>query len=187
MGKLWNMILKYGEPLGLKPAGLACRDSTRIEAGLPLYGQELAGPLGISPVEAGFPGYVKYHKPYFIGREAMLGKEKSRQREIIRFHCTQKRSRRPSQGDPVVNGKGEQIGEVTSCSIGTEGCLVGLALIQKDQAEVGKALTVHSLRGQSIQKNFQDKSRISTQIEIEIIPRFPEKAGPLPPWLLAGD
>ena len=187
MGKLWNSILKYGEAFGLKPAGLACRDSTRIEAGLPLYGQELAGPLGISPMEAGFPGYVKYHKPYFIGREAMLGKESSLHREVIRFRCTQKRSRRPSHGDPVVNGKEERIGEVTSCSVGVDGCLVGLALIQKEEIEAGKLLTVQSLRGQSLQDNIQDKARVSTTIEIEIIPRFPEKTEPLPPWLLAGD
>jgi glycine hydroxymethyltransferase len=187
MEKLWNLILKFGEPFGVKPAGLACRDSTRIEAGLPLYGQELAGPLEISPVEAGFPGYVKYHKPYFIGREALLMKERSPQREIIRFRCTQKRSRRPSHGDPVVNGGGEEIGEVTSCSVGTEGCLVGLALIQKDQVEFGKLLTVLSLRGKSLQESLQDNKRVSTQIEIEIIPRFPEKEGLLPPWLLAAD
>jgi glycine hydroxymethyltransferase len=187
MKKLWNLILEYGEPFGVKPAGLACRDSTRIEAGLPLYGQELAGPLGISPVEAGFPGYVKYHKPYFIGRGALLMKEKTRQREIIRFRCTQKRSRRPNQGDPVVNGSGEEIGEITSCSIGTDGCLVGLALIQKDQVELGKQLTVLSLRGKSLQESLQDNKKVSTQIGIEIIPRFPEKEGLLPPWLLAGD
>jgi len=32
-----------------------------------LYGHELAGPFGINPIEAGFSGYVKLHKPFFIG------------------------------------------------------------------------------------------------------------------------
>jgi glycine hydroxymethyltransferase len=138
-------------------------------------------------VEAGFPGYVKYHKPFFIGRDALLMKENSSLREIIRFRCTQKRSRKPNQGDPVVNGKGEEIGKVTSCSIGTEGSLVGLALLNEDQVEPGQQLSVLSLRGKSLQDSLKDNKKVSTQIEITVLPRFPEKAGLLPPWLLAGD
>ena len=48
-----------GRPFGLKPIGLAARDSLRIEAGLPLYGHELAGPLDLNPADAGFAPYVK--------------------------------------------------------------------------------------------------------------------------------
>ena len=187
MEKLWKAILKAGKPFGLKPAGLACRDSTRIEAGLPLYGSELAGPMDISPVEAGFPGYVKYHKPFFIGRDMLLKKEKDRQRELIRFRCTQKRSRKPDQGDPVVNPQGEEIGQITSCSVGEEGCLVGLAILNKNWADPGTALQVLSLRGKSLQEGLGENAKISTQIDITVLERFPEKTGQLPPWLLGGD
>jgi glycine hydroxymethyltransferase len=187
MEKLWKAILEAGKPFGIKPAGLACRDSTRIEAGLPLYGSELAGPMDISPVEAGFPGYVKYHKPFFIGRDILLKKEKERQRELIRFRCTQKRSRKPDQGDPVVNPQGEEIGQITSCSVGEEGCLVGLAILDKNWGVPGSALQVLSLRGKSLQEGLGEKAKVSTQIDITVLERFPEKTGQLPPWLLGGD
>jgi glycine hydroxymethyltransferase len=185
--KLWKSILKVGEDFGVKPAGLGCRDSTRIEAGLPLYGSELAGPLDISPIEAGFPGYVKYHKPFFVGREALLQKENGRQREIVRFRCTQKRSRKPNQGDEIVNQEGKKIGQVTSCSVGSEGCLIGLGLLEQLGTEPGIELKVVSQRGQRLQQNVGSDRKISTEIEITVLPRFPEKGTQLPSWMLSGD
>ncbi|MCP4516290.1 MAG: hypothetical protein GY824_13805, partial [Delftia sp.] len=103
----WNMLLAKGAPYGLKPCGLAARDSTRTEAGLPLYGHELAGALDVSPAEAGFPGYVKYHKPFFIGRDALLARDARRVRELVRWRMNQKGVRRPNTGDPVVNKRGQ--------------------------------------------------------------------------------
>ncbi|MCJ7717078.1 MAG: glycine cleavage system aminomethyltransferase GcvT, partial [Anaerolineales bacterium] len=175
MDKLWTTILEKGEPYGIKPAGLACRDSTRIEAGLPLYGQELAGPLSISPVEAGFPGYVKYHKPFFIGRDVLLSKEGNRSREIIRFRCNQKRCRRPNTGDPVVDERGVEIGKVTSCSLDEEGYLVGLALVDKRCTIPGIPLVVFPLHGKSLQEGIIQDNKIALAIDITIIPRFPVK------------
>jgi glycine hydroxymethyltransferase len=187
MGTLWRAILEVGGPLGVKPAGLACRDSTRIEAGLPLYGQELAGPLSVSPVEAGFPGYVKYHKPFFIGRNALLAKEKDRDRELIRFRCNQKRTRRPNLLDPVVDDHGIEVGQVTSCSLDVNGYLVGLALVQKRCCQEDYSLRVFPLQGKTLQEGLLTKNKVTLPVEVTVLSRFPEKEGQKPRWMTGED
>ncbi|WP_416201755.1 aminomethyltransferase family protein, partial [Thermanaerothrix sp.] len=111
---LWNALLKAGEPMGLKPCGLGARDSLRTEAGLPLYGHELAGPFNLGVGEAGFASFVKTYKPWFIGREAFLAREKQRQTVVVRFRFTEKGVRMAHLGDPVLDRKGRTIGFVTS-------------------------------------------------------------------------
>ena len=93
--KFWESLLKAGEIYGLKPCGLAARDSTRTEAGLPLYGHELAGPMALSPADAGFGSYVKTWKPFFIGRGSYISQENARNRSIVRFRMNEKGVRRP--------------------------------------------------------------------------------------------
>ena len=187
MEKLWNNIMNTGEPYGIKPAGLACRDSTRIEAGLPLYGQELAGPLSISPVEAGFPGYIKYHKPFFIGRDALLAQEGKQSREIIRFRCNQKRCRKPNTGDPVVDERGVEIGKVTSCSLDEEGYLVGLALVDKRCKIPGIPLSVFPVHGKSLKEGIYLENKVALPIDITGITRFPVKEDKMPAWMIGED
>lgn len=68
--KVWSAILEAGEPHGVKPIGLAARDSLRFEPCLPLYGHELSP--DISPLEAGLGFAVKTGKGDFIGRDALL-------------------------------------------------------------------------------------------------------------------
>ncbi len=187
MNTLWEGILEAGEEFGVKPAGLGCRDSTRIEAGLPLYGHELAGPFEISPVEAGFPGYVKYHKPFFIGRSALLSREESRERAVIRFRCDQKRTRRPNMGDPVVDERGLEIGKVSSCSVDVEGYMVGLAIVDKRFTEPEMKLAVFPLRGKSLEEALLQRNRVAMPVEITVLTRFPEKEGKMPSWMSGED
>jgi glycine hydroxymethyltransferase len=180
---LWNAMLEAGESLGVKPCGLACRDSTRIEAGLPLYGHELAGPFHISPIEAGFPGYVKYHKPFFVGRSALLAQEDSRERALIRFRVDEKGTRRPDTGDPVVDRRGREIGNVTSCSIDVEGFLVGLAIVNKRYNVPGTPIAIFPLRGKSLDEALMRGRRVALPIGATVLTRFPEAEGARPPWM----
>ncbi len=139
---LWHALLAAGAAFGLQPVGLAARDSLRIEAGLPLYGHELAGPLDLNPADAGFAPYVKLYKPFFIGKAAFMAHERTRQARLIRFRLDEEHARMPSQGDVIVNRKGRVVGSVTSCSIDTDGRLTGLGYVQdqvcQDRHPVGR-------------------------------------------------
>jgi aminomethyltransferase len=66
---LWDALLAAGEPHGLVPAGLAARDTLRLEAGMPLYGHELS--LDIVPGQAGLGRVVGAGKPDFVGRDGL--------------------------------------------------------------------------------------------------------------------
>lgn len=140
--KLWRLLLEAGAPYGLKPAGLGARDSTRTEAGLPLYGHELGGEHDISPIGAGYGAFVKWHKPYFIGREALRAREAERDMEVIRFQVLDEKGRPIREGNPVTLARsGRCIGYVTSAAA-LEGREVGLAYVERRYTDVGTELAV---------------------------------------------
>ncbi len=72
---IWNELLEKGKDEGIVPCGLGCRDTLRLEAGMPLYGNELSD--SITPLEAGLSFTVKMNKENFIGKEAILNKGES--------------------------------------------------------------------------------------------------------------
>ena len=133
----------------MQPTGLAARDSTRTEAGLPLYGHELEGHFGISPAGARFAAYVKLHKPFFIGRKPYLEAEKGRTMEVARFRMNDRGVRMPKTGDPVVNKKGQAIGWVTSAAVDVDGIILGLAYVGSRYAKPGDEIGIFNLPGRS--------------------------------------
>ncbi|MEJ2736503.1 MAG: glycine cleavage system aminomethyltransferase GcvT, partial [Anaerolineae bacterium] len=175
----WETVLAAGEPFGLKPCGLAARDSTRTEAGLPLYGHELAGPFDISPMGAGFGSYVKLHKPYFVGRKAFMEEEKTRKMEIARFRMNERGVRMPKTGDPVVNRRGRAIGWVTSAAVDVDGWILGLAYIEsryhREDDEIGLfSLPARPVVERDNKADLQPGDKIQLADQATILMRFPE-------------
>ncbi len=139
----WDALMKAGEPMGLKPCGLGSRDSLRTEAGLPLYGHEMGGDLGLGVSEANFGSFVKTYKPWFIGRNAFLAREAKRKGVVIRFRFQEKGVRMAHNNDPVIDKKGKVIGVVTSCAIDSEGYLTGQAYIEEKANEEGAVIFIY--------------------------------------------
>ncbi len=179
--ELWRMLLERGAEYGIRPCGLAARDSTRIEAGLPLYGHELAGPLAITPHEAGFGSYVKYHKPFFIGRGPYKAYNDKSRRALIRFAVCERGARAlrgGEHGEPVVNRRGKVIGRVTSCAAVGEG-QVGLALIEARYAEPGSELFAYPESRRAARKRPQELEwgdSVALPVRIRVLTRFPSRS-----------
>jgi aminomethyltransferase len=78
-GRIWDVLIETGEAAGIVPVGLGARDTLRLEAGMPLYGNEL-GP-DTTPFEAGLGRVVKLEKPGdFVGRASQAARRADRSR-----------------------------------------------------------------------------------------------------------
>jgi aminomethyltransferase len=108
---VWTALAGAGTPAGLVPAGLAARDTLRLEAGMPLYGNEL-GP-DMTPYEAGLGRVVKLDKPGgFVGGAALAERSKTSPERVL-AGLTMASRRVPRHGYTVLAG-GQPAGTVTS-------------------------------------------------------------------------
>jgi aminomethyltransferase len=109
-GAVWDALVKAGEPIGLRAAGLAARDTLRTEMGYALHGQELS--LDISPVQARLNWAVGWRKPEFWGRAALLAeRDAGPKRALWGLESLDRGIPRPHM---VLRRDGTDVGEVTS-------------------------------------------------------------------------
>lgn len=144
--ELWRALLAAGEPHGLIPAGLASRDTLRLEAGMPLYGHELS--LDIRPEQAGLGRVVALVKDGpFVGREAIEAGPAESSRVLVGLVAEGRRAGRA--GYAVFSGDRE-VGAITSGALSpTLGHPIAMAYVDRDAAEPGTALDI-DVRGTRI-------------------------------------
>lgn len=143
---------------GVQACGLGCRDTLRFEAGLPLYGEELSEE--ISPVMAGLTMFVKFNKPEFVGREALLRqKTEGVARRLVGIELHDKAI--PRHGYSVLKD-GKVIGEVTTGyhTISTDKS-VCMALVDTEFAAIGTEVEIQIRKkvftGVVVKKIFYEK------------------------------
>lgn len=140
---VWKNIMRAGRDHDVRAAGLAARDTLRLEAAMPLYGHELSEQ--INPIQAGLGFAVNLKDRDFIGREAVLKfKEDSEQPRRVGLEMAARRV--PREHYPVL-ADGNVIGEVTSGTFSpTLERPIAMAYVQPSHAELGTELFV-DIRG----------------------------------------
>jgi aminomethyltransferase len=149
---VWEALTEAGAPSGLVPCGLSCRDTLRLEAGMPLYGHELT--TRTTPFDAGMGRIVKFGKSTndgaFVGRESLEAAaeqaEKAPPRKLVGLIAEGRRV--PRAGYEVVSADGSVIGEVTSGAPSpTLGRPIAIAYVDPAFAEPGTEGVAVDIRG----------------------------------------
>lgn len=134
---LWTSLQNAGGE-GVVPCGLACRDTLRLEAGMPLYGHELT--TQTFPSQAGLGRVVSFKKESdFVGRSALENRDESGDRVLVGLAGEGRRAARA--GYAVKDAAGTEVGIVTSGILSpTLGHPIALAYVEASQAEVDTEL-----------------------------------------------
>ncbi|WP_149184109.1 glycine cleavage system aminomethyltransferase GcvT [Streptomyces sp. TRM49041] len=145
---LWRALTEAGQGVGLIPCGLSCRDTLRLEAGMPLYGHELT--TALTPFDAGLGRVVKFEKAGdFVGRAALEAAaeraETAPPRKLVGLVAEGRRV--PRAGMAVV-ADGRVIGEVTSGAPSpTLGKPIAMAYVDAAHAAPGTSGVGVDIRG----------------------------------------
>ena len=143
--KAWHAIMAAGEPFGIKPTGLAARDTLRLEMGFCLYGNDIDDTT--SPLEAGLGWITKFTKDFVDSDRLKAQKEKGVDRKLVGFELTERGI--PRHDHPVVDEAGNVVGKVTSGTMGpTVEKPIGLAYVPVSMAKEGTPIWI-DIRGKA--------------------------------------
>jgi aminomethyltransferase len=108
--QIWNKVFEAGASFGIKPIGLAARDTLRLEMGYCLYGNDIDDTT--SPIEAGLGWITKFTKDFVNSDALSKQKEHKPERKLVAFELDERGI--PRHGYDIVDGNGNVIGNVTS-------------------------------------------------------------------------
>lgn len=137
--QIWDKVFEAGADYGIKPIGLAARDTLRLEMGYCLYGNDIDDTT--SPFEAGLSWIVKFTKDFVNSDALELEKKRGAERNLIAFQLDDRGI--PRQGYDIVDGNGKTIGNVTSGTMSPSMKVgIGLGYVPKIFSEVGSKINI---------------------------------------------
>lgn len=137
--QIWDKVLEAGQPYGIKPIGLAARDTLRLEMGFCLYGNDINDET--SPLEAGLGWIVKFTKDFINSDNLKKQKEEGITKKLVGFEMQERAI--PRNGYTIVDEAGNEIGLVTSGTMApslNKG--IGLGYVPAELAKPGSKIYI---------------------------------------------
>lgn len=136
---IWDAVFKAGEPYGIKPIGLAARDTLRLEMGFCLYGNDIDDTT--SPLEAGLGWVTKFSKEFTNSEALQAQKQAGVSQKLVGFEMIDRGI--PRHDYAIVDAEGNNIGRVTS---GTQSPslqkAIGLGYVKNEFAKEGSEIFI---------------------------------------------
>ncbi|AUC15097.1 glycine cleavage system protein T [Tenacibaculum sp. SZ-18] len=137
--QLWKNVFEAGADWGIKPIGLAARDTLRLEMGYCLYGNDIDDTT--SPIEAGLSWITKFTKDFVNAEGLKKQKEEGVSRKLVAFEMTEKGI--PRKDYEIVDTDGIVIGNVTSGTMSPSlGKGIGLGYVTIDNSKVDSEIKI---------------------------------------------
>ncbi len=138
--QVWDTVFEAGAAYGIKPIGLAARDTLRLEMGYCLYGNDINEET--SPLEAGLGWITKLSKDNFVNKDGLARqKEEGVTRKLVAFELNERGI--PRQGYAILDKDENEIGSVTSGTMSPSlGKGIGLGYVPTEFASPGSNLKI---------------------------------------------
>ncbi len=137
--QVWDKVMEAGADFGIKPIGLAARDTLRLEMGYCLYGNDIDDTT--SPIEAGLSWICKFDYPFTNSEALEDEKRHSPERKLVAFQLDDRGI--PRQGYDIVDHSGNKIGEVTSGTMSPSlGKGIGLGYVPKIFSKIDSKINI---------------------------------------------
>ena len=144
--QVWDRVFEAGASYGIKPIGLAARDTLRLEMGYCLYGNDIDDHS--SPIEAGLGWITKFSKPFINSEALKTEKEEGPKRRLVGFELLERGI--PRKDYSIEDASGNEIGTVTSGTMApTLGKGIGMGYVLSEHSGIDTEIRI-AIRKQKV-------------------------------------